>query len=338
MKINLSIVTKIVTWVFIVIFSFIVLASTVFLPFARTQYLLLRFQYTGRENMNLKIKAYQDFLKKYPYFIPARLKLASMYELRGFANPRKPGFFDLAMEQYNIILKIKTDYSEAMLGLADVYLDKEDYKEAGKLYTKLIKIYPESSDYKLRLAINYYNQKRYEEAKKEIKTILSKEPAFARAHLMLGKLYEQEGNLADSIFEYKNALELFQALKQTSNEVETRFGLGRVYFDSMLYFDAVQQFEKIIQYRPNMVEGYLGLGKIYYQLGLFDKSIEVVNELLKISLNIPNAHKLLGLVYFAKKDYVASYAYFKKAEALKAKVDPWFLEQLRILAQRQIRR
>jgi len=320
------------------VISALSLAITVFLlalPFKQTQFLLLRAAHQNEKNLETKIAAYQKFVKKYPYYISPRLKLAWFYAQLSYGNPAQRAYYNNAIEQYQIILKLNAENKIAMASLADLYSWDKKFTDAEKLLEKLLKLYPKDAWYHFKIALNYLYQGMDEKAQDEAKLSLSLNPRNSGAHLVLGSLYEKKENIPAALAEYKAALQAVIDSKQYNQEIDARLRLGRMYFKAGLIFDGVQEFEKVTKISPRFIEGYLELANAYYYLGLFDKSISTLNSALKISIGIPHAYRMLGLCYLRKTDYIASLAYFKKAQALGVQLDVKFIEALEQAAKEQ---
>jgi len=292
--------------------------------------------------MDVKIENYEKFVQKHPNFIPARVKLAGFYSLFSMRYKDVPSYFEKASEQYNEILALKPDNTEALLGFADLYFAKGDYDKAEKLFKKLIDIEPENAQYRLKLAYNYSYRGEKDAALREAAEALKLDPKYTKAYLLAGQLYENQKNYSKAIIEYKKAIESYNDSQESWVLAQAYYRLARLYRREKLFFDATQQLEKIIEKMKNNwweAQARLELSDIYLQLGLFDKSIStLIDSLLNPTFERSNvrvtqqqravAFKILGYAYMNKSDFIAAYAYFKKAEVLGIKFDQKLMQTL----------
>ena len=252
-------------------------------------------------------------------YIEDKLVVARSYYRQGFFPPRDPIHFDRALEEYKKILEVDPWHEEAVVGIADIYTARKNYEEAEKLYRRAIKTDAWNTEYRVKLGFHYVTRDLYKEALKEADRVIDYEPGNTKAHFIRAIAYGEIGDPSDAINEYKYAIEYFEIEGRETLEMDARLRLGKLYLKENLIFDGVEQYEEVVKSAPKFIPGYLELANTYYRLGRVDMSILTLKKLIKINSGVPHAYVMLAIIYFNKGDYDASFAYFKKAEALEVK-------------------
>ena len=269
-------------------------------------------------------------------YVENKLGLAASYIHQGFANPQEPKFFNYALQQYEEILKANPKQKEAMLGLAEVYTQKENYAAAEKLYKRVITLDQKNTSYQVSFGFHYLSRGLKDKALERANLATSYDPKNIRAYQLRAIIYQQERNLSGAIIEYIRGIAAAKTTKKLADqEAELRFRLSYLLQKEGLNYEAVQQFEKVLKRWPKYSQGYLELAAFYFRSGMVDKSISTLNSLVAFDKKSPRAYSLLGMAYLRKQDYVASYANFKRAKSLGAEVNDAFLENLNKAIQKE---
>ena len=261
-------------------------------------------------------------------YIQNILEVADSYVLQGFANSQEPKYYDYAIEQYHNILRLDPKNKAALQRLAGVYTQKKEYEKADKIYRILVSNYPRNGEVQAGMGFHYLIRGMKNEALNRANMAISYDPQNNKGYMLKAFFYEQEGDLPGAIAAYKKAIVNVKTPHGATQNSIIYFGLGRLYTKAGLYFEAVQQFEKVIRIWPKYTDGYLELASFYDRVGLIDKEISVLNSLLSFNKKDARAYALLGLAYLNKNGLEASYAHFKKAKSLGADVKDDFLENL----------
>ena len=321
--------------------AFLVIALIVLFSIKDTRFMMIKAM-NRKQPINVRVKAYEKFLEKNPDFVPALARIAESNAYFSIRYPDEPAYLNKAVESYERILELQPDNVETMKELGDLYQAKGDLDKAESLYKKLIETDPYKASYRLKLARNYNAAKNIDAAFEETKKALKYSPKDANAHLMAGILYDEKEEGAQAIAEYKKAIQYFNEKKRLRGLMETYLRLGRLYLKNNLLYDAIQQYEKIVTLRLDPVAGQLELANVYLQVGLFDKAIDaIMNSLLNPSVEYSAgvnpfqkalSYRILAFAYLRKSDFIASHAYFRKAEALGMQFDPSLLKTVGRLA------
>jgi len=170
----------------------------------------------------------------------------------------------------------------------------------------------------------------------------------AYTHYTWGLLYENEGNLARAIEEYKQALtydpsspsihlrlgidyiwkgeynkaieELELTLKSKPEDTYVRFLLALLYTSQKASKQAIKQYKQIIQLEPEGFKDspfiFYNLGVIYLRTGKFDLALENFKKAIELRPQNAELHFVLGLAYLNIKNYLEALENFKLAVQL----------------------
>lgn len=116
--------------------------------------------------------------------------------------------------------------------------------------------------------------------------------------------YEYAGN-------YKNAIAVLKDIyDKESYEINLR--LGWLYFNSSLFQQASEYYDKCIASKPLSIEAKFGKIKVLTAMGYWDKAIKQYNEIFRVDPSNSKAHYKLGLIYYNRKDFRNALKHFEK--------------------------
>jgi len=101
---------------------------------------------------------------------------------------------DNARKSYELALRLKPDYVEAMNNLGTVYYAKKNNRRAINWYLRALKLAPEetkSASIYMNLGTAYFARKRYEDATKTFQTALRLDPDVFERHGNFGVMLEE---------------------------------------------------------------------------------------------------------------------------------------------------
>jgi tetratricopeptide (TPR) repeat protein len=214
---------------------------------ARDAYLRGRFQWNKRtlDSMNTSIAYYQDAIKADPDYAEAYAALGDAYVLLSSYGGPDPsislGKAQVAAEQ---ALRLGGGLAEAHTVLGAVRTDRDwDWPGAEAEYRRALELNPSYPTARHWYSLHLSRLGRTKEAEAEIQSaraldplstiistdaaetaywarnpgeamariqeVLSIDPSFAEAHLVKGKIYEQQGHYEQALAEFKSALTLF---------------------------------------------------------------------------------------------------------------------------------
>jgi len=143
------------------------------------------------------------------------------------ANPKEPnahfglgyllwtqGQTQEAAQQFQAELDNYPEHAQAILYLADSYIQMNRMEDARPLLEKLVKMNPKSSMGHLDLGIVYADADRKAEAVREFRTAIALKPDNVNAHYRLGRLYHSMGKSAEA----KAEIEKSKILNEAADE------------------------------------------------------------------------------------------------------------------------
>jgi protein O-mannosyl-transferase len=163
---------------------------------------------------------------------------------------------------------------------------------------------PESVEAMAQLGRASLDNKQYDQALEWLHKAIALKPNFATAHVLLGQVYQAQGN--DSVAES----ELLHALAIHPNDVDAMLALGTFYFNHHRFEDAAVQFRGSVEIEP-MLNTWVSLGKIYDQLGQTDQAFDAWTQVVEIEHFNPEAHRSLGQIYLSRGQFGAAQSEFQ---------------------------
>jgi cytochrome c-type biogenesis protein CcmH/NrfG len=121
--------------------------------------------------------------------------------------------------EHLIVLQESPDDPEALLGMANVYLDLRDStgsldfaRKAIGYYDKYLALRPDNNDARTDLAISLFYSGQTDRAIQEVGTVLSNDPSHLRANYNLGVFYRLgRGDTSGAMSQFEKVLELASA-------------------------------------------------------------------------------------------------------------------------------
>ena len=180
------------------------------------------------------------------------------------------------------------------------------------------------------LGIAYLDAKMHTEAIGEFQKAIDLDPDFTAAHISLGKVYLETGQLDDAESAANTALridansqparQLLDDIKQArpptprqtestqpvstppsdTSDVEQDLERGHVFLNSRQYNQAAAAFKRVIKANPSLVEAHYGLAQAYLEIGAFDDAKAATAEVLKRNPNHQQAREFLQIIKFAR--------------------------------------
>ncbi|MCL2155625.1 MAG: tetratricopeptide repeat protein [Leptospirales bacterium] len=122
------------------------------------------------------------------------------------------------------------------------------------------------------------------------------------------------GNIARKRGEYDNAINFFnRAINYDPNNPEIYINLARVYREKKNYNDAIRYAEKAYSMNPNDITGLKLLGDIYYELTNWNEALKYYEQALKINNNDPTLLYNTAMALFKKGERLTAIEFLKKA-------------------------
>jgi len=109
---------------------------------------------------------------------------------------------DNARKYYDMAVKIKPDYAEAVNNLGTVYYAKKSYRRAIGYYRRALKLSPESASIYSNLGTALFARKEYEKATEAFQTALKLDPEVFEHHSTYGVLLQERSVEERAKFHY----------------------------------------------------------------------------------------------------------------------------------------
>lgn len=122
------------------------------------------------------------------------------------------------------------------------------------------------------------------------KTVITS-PNSSIAHGSLGRAYQDLGQLAEAIREYKKAIEIFP------NDYKAYYNLGVLYDGQGALKEAVANYKRTIAINPAFINAHFNLGNIYHNQGLLEEAIHHYRKLTELDPTDYEARNNLGVAY-----------------------------------------
>jgi tetratricopeptide (TPR) repeat protein len=112
---------------------------------------------------------------------------------------------DNARKCYELAVKLKPDYHEAINNLGTIWYAKKSYRRAVSQYKKAIKISPDSASIHSNLGTAYFARKEFESAMEEFRTALQLDPNVFEHHSSYGIMLQERSVQDRAKFHYSMA-------------------------------------------------------------------------------------------------------------------------------------
>ncbi|MCP4536438.1 MAG: tetratricopeptide repeat protein, partial [Chloroflexi bacterium] len=177
---------------------------------------------------------------------------------------------------------------------------------------------------------NIYNQvNQLDQAMEHYQTVLRLDPDSSSVHTNMGVVHYKTGELEAAIQEFDTALQL------EPDDAETRYLLGAAYVQmamspsgqvqAELIAQGQAEFETALTLDDQLAPAYIGLGNVYILQEEFELAQSVLEEAVTLSPNSPEAYFALGQVHYSMNDIAAARSAWEHVLALNP--DPAWQEQ-----------
>ncbi len=225
-----------------------------------------------------------------------RYKLAKQLEKNGEINE--------AVEQYQKLLALNSNYVKGWLGLASIQMDQKKYAEAVASYEKVIEISPEDDYTRYLLGKTYYSLGNYTEAvsyyNKALETI--KDNSWIWYHL--GKAQQKLGNSKSADIAFNKSISINP-------------GMGKFIVNKLEYTDdSLELLESMILDDPGNYNLYIQIAQIYYREGDNEKALKALQSVVDLNPDDPEVWILLAETAMKGNDNLLAETAFRNARML----------------------
>jgi len=263
------------------------------------------------------------------------------------------GSYDSAIQfyskasDYNLSLKLYTEWVKSESGRIDCYRSKGDLDEAMRLTDQALEIASKkvdtiSNSYNNLIhkkALLFSDKRQFEQATalytRNIRTYLSKpvipDTGLALSYNGMGTVYLLQNKLNEALKEYQQALETYEKSKHTrsSNYASTLQNIGIVYSMTGNYEKSEEYFLKSLKVNqevllpndPKLASFYLNMGRFYQIVRNDAKAIEYMDRAENFYVSQNQSNSILagalflnmGVIYIYTADYEKAQSYLDKS-------------------------
>ncbi|OGS28008.1 MAG: hypothetical protein A2297_00945 [Elusimicrobia bacterium RIFOXYB2_FULL_48_7] len=222
----------------------------VFISIAGTHLVLLGITTIKRNQLYQNpVLMWQDVLEKYPKAFRAHMALEVLY--------RNRQEYAKALEENDIMLKIKPDYEKAHIEKGIIYYQLGRLNEAVEELNRALKINPNSSEAYNNYGMVFFARKEFDRAQKAYSRAIELNPNLAEAYYNLGIIYKDRKEYSKAENSFKSAVKINPAYYKALND------LAMVYYLSGRVEESVKLYEKILIMNPGYTQARRILEAIY---------------------------------------------------------------------------
>jgi protein O-mannosyl-transferase len=198
-------------------------------------------------------------------------------------------------------------------------------------YTKAIEADPEHVEAYVNRGLIYYYKNNYKEAIKNYNYAEKLDPKLTEISLNRGNAYNSIGKKDLALRDYNKALEL------KPSQAEGWYNRGNLFLGMKRYDEAIPDYSQAIKIKSNYPDAYNNRGNAYFSKGDLDKAFYDFTMTIMLAPNYGNAYYNRALIYNRKNDYLNAYNDAVKARSLGIKIEDKVLQQLKDLAEKQMK-
>ncbi|KAE8745748.1 hypothetical protein FOCC_FOCC007544 [Frankliniella occidentalis] len=243
-------------------------------------------------------------------------------------NAGDMGNHKLAIKEYEIALKLHSEYDQAMNNLANILRDEGKLDEAESLLRKAVKIRPDFAAAWMNLGIVLAALKKHEEAKVCYTTALLHRSQYPECLYNLGNLYLDLKNTNEALMVFKKAVQqrptfsiawnnmvimlesigklndakviALEALKYLPNDAGLHFNLANTLGKMNEFEDAEQHFREAVKLAPNNAIYHSNMGVLYHRWKKYNLAESKYNDALSFDPTLKSAMNNLEMLKKSK--------------------------------------
>ena len=203
---------------------------------------------------------------------------------------------DEALAAYQEAARLQPN-ADAWLAIGQLLDHKKDYDGAEKAYREAQSLEPSGTDAVIGLANLYMRSKRFPEAEAELRKLVAAKPEDAVLHIQLGRVLAAAGKTDDGI------AELQAGVKLGSEDRDAVRDLADLYSADKKYGDAEPLYRKLLSTQPNDGDMHAVLGKCLLSQRKFPEAQEELMTAVRLKPDLGAAYGDLAVAANENKDY-----------------------------------
>lgn len=224
-----------------------------------------------------------------------------------------------AIDRLQTSVSIDPNYAPTWLLLGDTYAAMGKVDQALMAHREALKLSSQGSgdgfagfaDQFVGQRLNFYiSAGRGEDILTALQQVVQNRPDDARAHWVIGQIYNLQGNKAEAIPYFERALALGESSDQTLKD------LASLYLSQNQLDQALSAYQLFLERNPDDVEANSALAFIFAQQGQVDEAIRYNQIVLQHLPDDYDSLKNLALLYQRKGDLRQAYEAARQAQAV----------------------
>ncbi|MGB7265724.1 MAG: cellulose synthase subunit BcsC-related outer membrane protein [Terracidiphilus sp.] len=291
-----------------------VLAGTGFLRMQQKKFADAITNFTQAEQNGYKAKIVEDALATSRFWNAMNQATAAMDQNQ----------FDVASAQFRAALDMNPHSSDALNGLAGLYLKQKQYLAAAGEYEQLIRLQPASFDgwrgLFLADAQAGENDKALvisARAPAQVRAALNRDPDYLRT---LAAIYQAQGRTADAERILALALQLPFPGNGSTLEAGTKMQYAGILMEAKRFGQAAALYSQVVASDPADVSAWMGLISAHHELGQDGQSLSDVQRIpaatYETALNDPAFLSELGAIYQQANQFDVAQGMLERADRL----------------------
>jgi tetratricopeptide (TPR) repeat protein len=195
-----------------------------------------------------------------------------------------------AINQYQLALKIKPTYPEALVNLGVAFDHLGQLDKAAEFYQAALQQRPNFAAAHNGLGLVYEKQGQFQAAALQFQAALKIDPGYADAHFQLALELERQGQLDQAAAEFARTLQL------QPNSADVHSNLGVLCEKQGRLDAAIEQYLAALRINPNYARGYFNLGVVLTKQGNINGAIDAFQTALKLNPDYPAARTNLAIL------------------------------------------
>ena len=268
--------------------------------------------FIARGQVNLQLSQVQKAETDYTKAIAIDPASAKSYLERGWLY-RLKGDATLARADLDKCVELAPEFSKCYLGRGLLYQLTGEQKRAYDDFVKATDLEPDSPEAWFERANQELILRKFDAAENSAKQVVRIKDG-SNAQLFLGQVYTARGKLDEAIGAFNKTIDA------VPGDVEALLYRANAYAMKKEYDKALIDLDQSIKLQPKFIKAYLAKAGIYFEQNNMKGAIKAYDAAIAASPDDPTLYHLRSQLHERAGNYDASFADFKKAKELEAKI------------------
>ncbi len=236
--------------------------------------------------------------------------------LEDSGNPEK------AIFHYQIAVKLRPTYIDALNNLGNAFRHEKKWQEAEQMYRRVLELDPANVKARGGLGASLKEQGKIDEAIAEYKKLGRTVPDSAAMHNDLGTALSAKGKIAEAIREWRKAIQIDPRC------IEAHHNLGIALTDQGKTEEAMEHYRRVLEIAPDHLNANLNLGALLAELGRHKEAIPYFLKVIKLEPQNAEAHHNLAVSLFLTGKYRQAWNHIHLCRKYGLQPDPRLVRDL----------